>query len=57
MSRDFDQRMFACREHQFVIVVTGPGVLDCHGTPGHRVTGCPDCDRVVSDAFDYAGIT
>ena len=48
-----DQAIFTCPTHQFVTVVRGTE-LDCHGTPGHRVTGCETCDKAVNDAFDFA---
>ena len=48
-----DQAIFMCGDHQFVTVVRGSEV-DCHGTPGHRASGCETCDKVVADAFACA---
>ena len=48
-----EQTIFMCKEHSFVVVQRG-GEIDCHGSPGHRVTGCTECDKAVREAWDAA---
>lgn len=51
-----EQHIFMCRQHQFVIVAKTHGGMDSRGSPGHRQSGCAECDQAVDEAWDYAGL-
>ena len=54
-----EQQILMCPEHQFVIVIHD-GWISSRGSPGHRRTDCPVCEKVVADAVrapDVAAMT
>lgn len=53
---DQDQRIFTCPVHLFTTVAQSDGEVTCRGSQGDRHDDCPSCQKVVDEAFAYAGL-